>query len=360
MSGRARLGSLALALASLAISLAAVELGLRAGIRLGVPALRDPDLYADASTDDDWWKLHHRWGGRFELPSARQVDPLLGWSLPRTPSNPLGVLRDEPYRVDPRAPAILFYGDSFVRGMTPMPERIPQRLEARLGGPAVYNYGIGGYGLDQIYLRFRASHASFERPFVLFGVMTDDIDRCVLRVRSGPKPYFELDGDALVLRGTPVDPDPRAWLERNPPSIASYFGALVTRKLRLLRAAGRPSESAYGQERKRRLADRLLEAVVREARDRDLPLLFVFFYPRYELDFVGWRERFLREAAARLAVETLDTKQVLLAEASRRGVPAHSFYEGGHPNALGNDLVAAALAERLRARQGAERSQSAP
>jgi hypothetical protein len=99
---------------------------------------------------------------------------------------------------------------------------------------------------------------------------------------------------------------------------------------------------------------------VREARARELPLLFVYFYPRYELAGEGWRERFLREEAARLSLDVFDSKQLFLAEAERRRVSPLAFYEGGHPNALGNDLVAAALAERLRAGQGAERSQSSP
>lgn len=329
------------------MSCVGLELALRVGIRANVEALRDPSLYADATTDDDWWKLHHLWGGRFEPPSPQQVDSLLGWAPPVTPGNPLGIVRAEPYRVDFEQPAILFYGDSFVRGMTSLPERIPQRLEMHLNGPPVYNYGVGGYGLDQIYLRFRRSHGRFENARVVFGILTDDIDRCVLRVRSGPKPYFEIDGEALVLRGTPIGSDVRAWLDEHPPEIRSYLAALVRRALQIARSGGRPIEGPYGQEEKRRIAARIIEEVVAEARRAQLPLLVVLFYARYEFGYVGWRERFLTNELERRGVPYLDTKEILLAEASRRGVPPVSFYDGGHPNAVGNDLIAAALADRL-------------
>jgi len=148
-------------------------------------------------------------------------------------------------------------------------------------------------------------------------------------------------------------------LARHPPSIRSYLAALVMRRVHAL-GARIPNEGPYGREAKERIARRILEEVVAEARRRDLPLELVFFFPRYELDHVGWRETFLKTEAERLGVPYLDTKELYLAEARRRGVQPDAFFDGGHPNALGNELVAAALAERLRAPYGASRSQSAP
>jgi hypothetical protein len=169
----------------------------------------------------------------------------------------------------------------------------------------------------------------------------------VLRVRSGPKPYFEIEDDALALRGTPIARDPRAWLAENPPAIRSYVAALVRRALQIARSGGRTTEGPYRRDEKRRIAARILAEVVQDARRAQHPLLVVIFYPRYELGYVGWRETFLKEALRQHGVEFLDTKEVFLAEASRRGVSPVSFYDGGHPNALGNDLIAAALVERL-------------
>ena len=344
-----RWATLALAAASTLATLAMLEVAVRVGIAAGVAALRSPDLYADSSTDDDWWKLHHRWGGKFGVPERAMVDPLLGWAPPRTRTNPLGIVRDEPYTVERRPPIYLFYGDSFVKGLTPNPDKVPQRLESRLGGPVVYNYGVGGYGVDQIYLRYRESIAQFDDPTVIVGVMTDDVDRCILRVRSGQKPYFEIEDGALVLHGTPIDPDPNAWLAAHPPSIRSYLAAMVRRAIYRIEAGDHPTEQRYKRAEKERIGTRIIEELVADVRGRGLPLLFVLFYPRYELDHVGWRETLLRDVMARQGVPYVDMKELFLAEAQRRGVPPESFFDGGHPNAAGNDIVAAALAERLRA-----------
>src|SRR5688572_14613168 len=85
------------------------ELGLRAGIRLGIPALRDPRLYADYFTDDDYWRLQHAWGAPAVHPAPERVDPVLGWAPSRSPANPFGA-HPPVTTIDASTPALLFYG----------------------------------------------------------------------------------------------------------------------------------------------------------------------------------------------------------------------------------------------------------
>ena len=85
-----------------------------------------------------------------------------------------------------------------------MADKIPQQLQSLLPDKTVYNFGVAGYGLDQIYLRFKQSHDHFKKPVVIIGILTVDMDRCVMKNRSRPKPYFLIKENELVLSGVPV------------------------------------------------------------------------------------------------------------------------------------------------------------
>lgn len=320
------------------------EVALRAGIGLGFDQLRNPGLYADPHADDDYWKLQHRWGFRDNLQDAGSVHPLLGWAPRVTARNPLGIIAEPPYAVDFAGECLLFFGDSFVAGRGPPEERLPQRLEPLLG-LRVYNYGVAGYGVDQIFLRFRETHPRFARPAIGIGILTTDLDRSILSIRTGQKPWFELRDGALELRGLPIDPDPERFLASHPPRLRSYFAALLLRQLRLAAARGNGGELPYRREEKQELNRRLLEAVVEEAARRDLPLFFVLFYEVGELRTSGWRETFLRAELERLRVPYLDTKELFLRIAGERSWPIADFYRttDAHPSALGNLVIAEAL-----------------
>ena len=85
------------------------------------------------------------------------------------------------------------------------------------------NYGTGGYGVDQISLLMRNSAIHYDRPFIVFSFLTMDLDRAILKVRTGQKPYFERSGDSLALKGVPLYTDPDSFFVENPPQIWSYL-----------------------------------------------------------------------------------------------------------------------------------------
>lgn len=323
----------------------AAELFIRSAIYLDVEFFRNPRLYAGWSDDDDHWKLRHQWqksegpieGGGF-VP-----DPLLGWAPAQTSQNPLGILSDTDYQPDFSIPTILFYGDSYVYGMSPTPieARVPQQLDVLLSNYTVYNYGVVGYGLDQIYLRFRQTHSAFEKPVILVGIYTLDLDRSILRVREMPKPYFEIENERLTLKGTPVPDNMEQWLEQNPVTINSYFLALLLRQYRIMSSGFQLTETPYRQLEKKELNRKVIEEIVEEANSHELPILFVVFYPERELAYTGWRETFLKEMFDRLDVPYIDTKQVFLSQP----LPPAQFYDSyhGHLNQQGGMIVAQAI-----------------
>lgn len=114
-----------------------------------------------------------------------------------------------------RAPAhvlrIAAFGDSFVYGSEVLTDEAwPTIIEQTRPHTEVLNYGVPGYGQDQIYLRFLAEGAELAPDVVLLGVSTPTLER-VMRVSAvfrSPgsatydfimKPRFILDGDDLLL-----------------------------------------------------------------------------------------------------------------------------------------------------------------
>ncbi len=107
----------------------------------------------------------------------------------------------------PAAGTILAVGDSYTEGGEVEDNASwPAHLE-RLVGRRVLNGGVGGYGIDQVVLRAGDLVAKLKPAILLVGFIADDIGRAELNRRSGvAKPYFSVEGGALVLRNVPVPP----------------------------------------------------------------------------------------------------------------------------------------------------------
>jgi hypothetical protein len=335
-------------------------LGLEVVIRLAVftsifpRPVRDlvgaPALYAHPH-EDAYWTLLNLVTDRRTLGAF--YHPELGATTPRSARNPLGVAGKPRPLPDPARAAeiVLFYGDSYLT--TPffgVAQRIPQKLEAALGVP-VWNLGMWNYGLDQIVMRFESTHRHFATPSVLVGVLTDDIDRCVLSVREGQKPRFVLDGDGqLVLTNVPIEEDQGAYFRRHPPQIRSYVARLVGRAL-----GGSALGKAWGllQPDERRvektaLAAALIDRAIEVARRRQMPLAFVVFYTRGELEDGGWRPDLLRETLESRGVPFVDTAVPLRRALDTGQASIEELFDAKtqHHTAVANDLIVAEIAHR--------------
>lgn len=164
------------------------------------------------------------------LISELVYDPLLGWTnRPNSPDyNSAGIRADREYASMPPDGVlrIAAFGDSFTHGNeVASAESWPAQLEALLnarGIPAeVLNFGVGGYGIDQAYLRWQEQGRAYHPDIVLLGFAPVDVNRLVtlywklepnvfITPGSNPfsKPRYVLDGDQLRLINSPtVAPD---------------------------------------------------------------------------------------------------------------------------------------------------------
>ncbi len=339
-----------------------MEITLRTGIAIGHPKFRTPGLYANVLSDDDYYKLRIVWGldnidkemaesadlNEFQRSSSGLAyDPILGWAYKRTPQNPLGVIADTPYVLEAAEGSVLFYGDSFVGAGKLMADKIPQQLQSLLPGKTVYNFGVPGYGLDQIYLRFKQSHDLFKKPVVIIGILTVDLDRCIMKNRSRPKPYFLIKENELVLSGVPVETNNDSYLKKNPIGITSYFGAALVQFAEYLETGGNLMDSEHRRGEIERVSKSLIEGIVQEANANSLDLRFVIFVPA---SGGGWRKAFLIREIERWGIPYLDTEPVLIESMAKPkpGDFASLYYEeSGHHNKLANGIIAKAIAEHF-------------
>lgn len=114
---------------------------------------------------------------------------------------------------------IALFGDSFTAGDDVSDDEVwGYLLERKLKEAGiraeVLNFGVGAYGMDQAYLRWREQGKRFESDIVIFGLQPENLKRNVNVFRqllhpSGPafsKPRFALINDELHLLNTPTIP----------------------------------------------------------------------------------------------------------------------------------------------------------
>jgi len=114
---------------------------------------------------------------------------------------------------------ILLFGDSFTAGDgVSNKKRYADLLESLIPGTEVYNFALPGTATDQHYLIWREIAKEYEHDLVIIAVQVENIRRIMARYRlsatsSGkevliPKPFFELNGTGLQLKGVPVPQRP--------------------------------------------------------------------------------------------------------------------------------------------------------
>jgi hypothetical protein len=185
--------------------------------------------------------------------------------------------------------------------------------------------------------------------------MTEDVDRSVLSVRIGQKPYFELRDDALVLSGVPVGADPAAFFAAHPPRIRSYLWRLA---LHLRWVPPPVRDWVTGEDaktaRKIDVGRRLLEAIIDELDRRRLDYVFLVFHQYWakvmSLEREDWRDAMILGVLTAHGAPFIWSTSVIRADAVRRGRRYVDYFipGNGHPNVAQNRLLAVEIARRLR------------
>jgi hypothetical protein len=287
--------------------------------------------------------------------------PMLGWTKePSTPDNPMGLDQRDLARLRaiPGNRKILFFGDSFIAGYTPPDVRIPQLLEEKLEHSTVLNLGVGGYGLDQMYLFLSTLSPMVDTAHVIVGVFYNDIDRCLFELREAPKPFFRVRETNLILSGVPLPSDPLQWLRQYPPPEKSYLAAafdgllyrVCTSRFVVERAFWlHPSETAARRPEKVAIASHLFENFREACRIRGFRLTIVLFPFKEHLVHDGWYEAFARDTLTRMGIDYVDLKPALAKRVNDRHLKwwKDVYTEREHPSEEENLVFATEIAKHL-------------
>lgn len=132
-------------------------------------------------------------------------DQVLGWPFPKEYGQDLDVngAQRNPYfpSAGQQSSCVSLYGDSFTKGGdTSSSVKNWGNVLSHLSSCYVANFGVGGYGTDQAYLRFEGNRGD-PSPVVILGFHTDDVLRNLTRIRDlvnyerwyALKPRFVLD-----------------------------------------------------------------------------------------------------------------------------------------------------------------------
>lgn len=319
-------------------------------------------------------------------------DPLLGWPFPSERGGELfdatGARRNPSFPDTARHPAcVTLFGDSFMQGARVDHAHAWSNVLSRDLGCRVANFGQGGYGTDQAYLRF-TRHREHVGKVVALGHMSENILRNVTRCRDlytssmdfALKPRFVVDA-AGQLRVLPL---PRlsesqylrlVGLEDPPLALAHEgfalggasgltpfrfpFSVSLARSLRDYRmraalARRPPYDEFYDPAHPAgglAITAEILRSFVREAAARGVRPLVILFANRLDLDFhqaTGtWTYGPLAERLAQEKLPVLDLGPLLEARLAGRE-SADVFEVTGHYNEEGNRIVAAEVASYLR------------
>lgn len=148
--------------------------------------------------------------------------PALGWTIKSNGSSDLyqanskGIRARREYSLMPPKASLRIgtFGDSFTHGIDVKNEDTWQEI-MMTSHPnlEVLNFGVGGYGLDQAFLRYQQEGVAYRTHVVLIGYMSENIYRHVNVYRpfyhpgtgaALTKPRYVIEGDRLVLIPNPL------------------------------------------------------------------------------------------------------------------------------------------------------------
>jgi len=314
-----------------------------------LPQLQNAELLGDPNTDDFYWVLAARLGGKVE---RDYVLPVRGWSqtMPST-DNPLGLKNVTREALAKSGPWIYFYGDSFVHGMPFNKKTLPEMIDDKSDFFIPVNLGARGYGVDQMYLTAKDLGMPPAGSEVWVGILTWDLDRAYLEYSYGQKPRYRIKDNELVLSNVPIEQLDQEYVDSFPMPFRSWF----------LQALCRQWQARQGLERGGPVRDEKIainHAIMREwsswCREAGIPLRVILFHTRQDLAEESWRNQAIRDICTEFNIPLFDTADVLLPYLEKVGSWGDELFEEGdfHHTDLANELISDWLANNWASGEG--------
>lgn len=263
-------------------------------------------------------------------------------------------------------PRILCSGDSFTHGDGVGDEDTWCAQLARRLGTSSVNLGVGGYGIDQAFLRYVHVADELEHDVHVFAFIWHDFVRMrYSRFVDSPKPYLEESGDSLVVRNVPV-PRRIPGLSRIPGVLRNVgHAARGLRMFQLFRLFGQAAPAASGeltgggepvltQDAASKVAADIVGSLGRLSREREVRIVLVMLPTLQDTSLTAsepWRS-VIERAALEEDVPFLDlTTSFEDANIPGDAIDSMFIVEGraaGHYNERGHRFIAERLESAVR------------
>lgn len=318
---------------------------------------RQPELYADEYADDDYWKL------RFQI-NKKELLPIFNKAIQIHNKDKeeryLGRYIFKDYKhtnaeyLNDRRP-VLLYGDSFAAcySRDDCFDHILNNDKTFSANHYLLNYGMGGYGLDQIYLMLKNSIDHYNRPFVVLSFMTLDLDRSVLTFREGPKPFFIIKNNSLELHEKSDYPNAETLFSDNKPQIVSYFYRRVVysgvaRRLMPNQLISYLKREDYFREKIKQINEKIILEIINELKSRNVDFIFLIFHPSWiresgllDEDITDWRDVFIKQVLHEHKIPYIWSKDIIFQQIKEKNLLLSEFFVGnGHPSAYQREILA--------------------
>lgn len=241
----------------------------------------------------------------------------------------------------------------------------------------VYNFGTGGFGTDQAYLRYKRDYVKVNTSIVALGLIPENINRIVNVYRpfyypkTGTpmtKPRFIIHDDELYLLRNPIQTqeeliklcDPHFikkinndyWSNNNDlPSLSFPYTAIFLNKHFYTEVINRPSDdinpqhnmNLWDDERSIKLMFKIFDAFINDARKRNATPIIMILPQRqdvirnYNKKKIISRDKILAYCQIKeyLCFDGIES----LTQVAHNGSEINSFYIG-HVSAKGNEIIA--------------------
>jgi hypothetical protein len=212
----------------------------------------------------------------------------------------------------------------------------------------VLNYGVAGYGFDQIVLAFETQSERLGGHDALIGLLTTDLDRSVLSVRSGPKPFFTEDQGMIELHTDHIT-DNKLYFEEHPVRPLSYLWTYLRINIpRHWNVWVRKTPWNCEVDQKERINKALFTRLAERCDAHKVDCTIVLFHNPEQVGLEpDWRSDLVHREAERVGLPLIDTRQAML-DAQAAGTQVYGADR--HPNATGNKVLAVAIDTALKAR----------
>jgi hypothetical protein len=313
-----------------------------------IEPLRQPEFYSN-DISSDYYRLQHF----FTESCSNARDNYLGWVNTRLIFNENYIHR-QANLIGQRTP-VLLYGDSFAQCLTPSKECFQDILNEDEQFNKKYffiNYGVEGYGLDQIYLLYKKTIPLYSNPIVIISLLDRDLERSMSGSTWGLKPYFTLEGNQLIYHADHLKMNVEEYFHEHPPQITSYLWRLIIHSSVIpenIRSFFTNSEKQKLNLKK--LNKKILLEIVNDLKMRNLTYVFLLFeHSKTVVQPIGWRMKFLSRLLEKNSIPFLSARDVIINHEQS------SFFEWGkyslsskstHPNFLYNQLISKALFDWL-------------